>query len=172
MAISIDPSTHVITMPQEDLTPLGGTNYQLDTNAFRISLKNWEDSEDGIYQPKTHNHNTAITIGGVQYARLMEILSPYTITFENVGSPYRVYLIGSNNNILDKTNLNNVSVAPNNSAGLSSVNIIDFLEKVVKNKRELKKVGGVWHLLIYANDGETPILDKSLKAKEGSNIVA
>jgi hypothetical protein len=121
MNISVDYDTFVITIPRSGLIPLGDSNYALDTNDFRIALNDWQDSEDGIYMPKTHNHNTTVTIGGVQYARMIEILEPYTITFEDVGSPYRVILQGSNNNILDRTNLNNVSVASNNAAGLISV---------------------------------------------------
>lgn len=123
MAISITWATKVINVPQSFLTPLGGTNYQLDTNAFRIALKDLEDDELGMAFPKTHNHNTTVTIGGLQYARTLEIINGYTVTFEDVGSPYKVFLVGSNNNILDVTNLNNVSVAPSNSAGL--INIVE-----------------------------------------------
>lgn len=126
MAISIDWGTGVITVPQSFLIPLGGTSYQLDTNAFRIALRDLEDDEAGAVFPPTHNHNTKVLLGGIEYARIIEILSPYTVTFEDVGSPYKVFLTGSNNNILDVTNLNNVSVAPNNSAGLVQMAEIEF----------------------------------------------
>jgi len=123
MAISIS-STHVITIPQSDLTFLSGTLWQLDTNWFRLQLKDWEDSEQGIVHPKTHNHNTAITIAGVTYARAIEILAPYTIQFEDLGHPgYTVLLTGSNNNIFAEgivvTNHN--SILGQNSAGLIQV---------------------------------------------------
>lgn len=118
MAISIDWGTKVITVPQNFLSLLTGVSYQLDTNALRIALKELEESEAGITFPTTHNHNTVVILGGIEYARAIEIINGYTITFENVGTPYKVFLVGSNNNILDVTNLNNVSVAPNNSAGL------------------------------------------------------
>jgi hypothetical protein len=123
MAISISP-THVITIPQSDLTFLSGTLWQLDTNWFRLQLKDWEDSEQGIVHPKTHNHNTAITIAGVTYARAIEILAPYTIQFEDLGHPgYTVLLTGSNNNIFAEgivvTNHN--SILGQNSAGLIQV---------------------------------------------------
>jgi hypothetical protein len=118
---TINYSTFVITVPQSFLTPQGGALYQLDTNALRIALRDLEDDEDGASQPVTHNHNTAVSLGGIQYARVIEILSPYTITFEETGSPYIVSLSGSNNNILEKTNLGTVQVLSNNSAGLINV---------------------------------------------------
>lgn len=119
MAVTIDWATRVISIPQADLTHLGGTSYQLDTDWFRLQLKDLEDSEAGIPMPDTHRHNTQVLLGGISYARIIEIINGYTITFEN-GS-YTVSLVGSNNNILDVTNLNSVQVASNNSAGLINV---------------------------------------------------
>jgi hypothetical protein len=119
MAITINWGTKVINVPQSFLTLISGTSYQLDTVAFHIALKDLEDSEDGMAFPPTHNHNTAVTLGGIQYARIIEIINGYTITFED--GVYSVSLIGSNNNILDVANLNQVSVRANNSAGLINV---------------------------------------------------
>jgi hypothetical protein len=121
MAITINYATYTINVPQSFLTPLGGILHQLDTNAFRIALRDLEDGEDGVVQPITHNHNTSVLLGGIQYARVIEMLSPYTITFEETGTPYIVSLSGSNNNILEKTNLGTVQVLSNNSAGLINV---------------------------------------------------
>jgi len=118
MAISIDWGTSVINIPQADLTSLGGSNYELNLNTFRLTLKDLEDSADGMGFLKTHNHNTEITVGGVTLARVIEILDPYTITFED--GQYAVNLIGANSNIGDKINLNQVSVRSSNSAGLTS----------------------------------------------------
>ena len=67
--ISVDPSTFVITVPQADLFFVSGTLYNHDTDAFRLELKSFEDSEQGIVMPKTHNHNTEVTIAGTTYAR-------------------------------------------------------------------------------------------------------
>lgn len=119
--LDVNWNTKVITVPQFFLTPLGGSSYTLDTNALRIALREIEQSEDGQTQPITHNHNTQVTLGGIQYARIIEILSPYTIKFEETGVPYVVSLIGSNNNILEKTNLGTVQVLANNSAGLINI---------------------------------------------------
>jgi len=116
MAITIDWDTKVISVPQADLTPIEGTLYELDVDAFRLELKALEDTEEGMNFPDTHRHNTEVVIAGATYARTVEIINGYTVTFEN-GS-YRVRLAGANNNILDVANLNSVSIAPQNSAGL------------------------------------------------------
>lgn len=123
--ISIDWGTRIIHIPQSFLTPMGGASYRLDTNELRIALRDLEDDAAGAVFPPTHNHNTKVLLGGIEYARVIEIINGYTITFEDVGVPYRVFLTGSNNNILDVTNLNNVSVAPNNSAGLVQMSEIE-----------------------------------------------
>jgi hypothetical protein len=124
--VSIDWATKVIFVPQFFLTYLGGTVYQLDTDLFRKSLKDLEDSPEGIVFPITHNHNTSVLLGGIEYARIIEITNGYTITFEETGTPYVVNLVGSNNNILDVTNLGTVQIRSNNSAGLINVREVQF----------------------------------------------
>ena len=123
MAISINPATKVITIPKSYLTLVGGTFYTLDTDAFRLDLKAIEDNEGGITFLKTHLHNTEVTVAGTTFARSVEILPPYTITFED--GQYTVQLNGSNNNIFDVgngiLNQNQVQIISTNSAGLISV---------------------------------------------------
>lgn len=121
MPISIDPSTCVIFVPQSYLTALGGDIYELDVNQFRLDLKDWEDSEVGVVMPDTHKHTTSTTLSGVTYARFVEILFPYTVTFEDVGTPYTVKCVGANHNIGDRKNVNQVSLIIGNSAGLIEV---------------------------------------------------
>jgi hypothetical protein len=120
MALSVNPSTLVITIPQADLTWVSGTIYSLDTDAFRLELKAWEYSAEGIVQLVTHTHNTEVTVAGTTFARTIEILPPYSITFED--GQYTVILEGSNNNIFDVANSilnqNQVQIIPTNSAGL------------------------------------------------------
>ena len=120
MAFAVDPLTYVVSVPQSDLTFVSGTLYNHDTDAFRLELKSWEDSEEGIHQPKTHDHNTEVVIGGITYARAIEILAPYTIEYED--GQYTVILQGSNNNIWDVAGgilvQNQVQIIPTNSAGL------------------------------------------------------
>lgn len=120
MALSVNPITYVITIPQADLTPVSGTLYELDTSAFRLELKSWEDSPEGIVQPKTHNHNTTVSVAGATYARAIVILAPYSIEFED--GQYTVILKNSNNNIFDVASgilvQNQVQVISTNAAGL------------------------------------------------------
>ncbi len=117
MTISIDfPNTKVISVPQADLTMISATEFQLDVDAFHITLRDLEASVGGGPWATTHIHNTEVTIGGVVFARQVIIIGGYTVTFED-GS-YAVTLVGANNNILDVANLNSVSIRPSNSAGL------------------------------------------------------
>jgi hypothetical protein len=119
MAISIDWSTKVITIPQADLTLVAGSVYSLDVESFREDLLALEASEAGMTYPKTHAHNTTVTLGGVTLARTVEIINGYTVTFE-AGS-YAVNLLNANNNIADVATVNGVSIRSRNSAGLQVV---------------------------------------------------
>lgn len=119
MTISVDWPTRVINVPQSYLTLVSGSLYTLDVDTFRRDLRDLEDNTDGMVFPRTHRHNTEVVLSGVTYARVVEIINNYTITFEN--GNYRVSLIGANNNIADVTNVNSVSIQVNNSAGLITV---------------------------------------------------
>ncbi len=123
MSISVDPATFVISVPKADLTLITGTLFEHDTEAFRLELIDFEDSEQGIVAPRTHLHNTEVTIAGVTYARFIEMLAPYSVEYED-GS-YSVRLAGSNNNIFDVENgilvQNLVQIISQNSAGLQVV---------------------------------------------------
>lgn len=116
MAITINHATKVISIPQADLTNLGGGIYELDVNTFRLTLKGLEDDADGMVLLDTHKHNPPVTVGGVTLARVVEIINGYTITFQDL--QYAVNLVNANNNISDVTNVNQVSVRSANSAGL------------------------------------------------------
>ena len=115
--VTINWVTKVITIEKDYLTPTAKPNiFDLDTNVFRLDLKSLEASEDGMSYLDTHQHNTEVPLGGIIYARVIEIINGYTITFEN--GFYGVNLLGSNNNIADVLNLNYVSIRTNNAAGL------------------------------------------------------
>lgn len=116
MAISVDLTTFVITVPQADLTYVSPGIYRLDVEDFRLWLKDWEDSEEGIAFADTHRRNAPVTLSGATYAQTFELIAPYTVTFEN-GS-YRVRVVGANHNIADRMNANSVSIEIGNSAGL------------------------------------------------------
>jgi hypothetical protein len=85
-------------------------------------LKDLENSTEGMAFPSTHNHTAPINVGGVQLARVVEILNGYSITFED--GQYAVNLVGANNNIGDVVNVNQVSVRSSNSAGLVNLDEI------------------------------------------------
>lgn len=120
MALAIDWSTQVISIPQSYLTLIGGTLYELDTDQFRLDLKDIEDSEEGVPFPDTHRHNTLVTVAGTTFARTIEIINGYSVEFED--GQYTVRLAGSNNNIFDVENgilvQNQVQIIAQNSAGL------------------------------------------------------
>ena len=118
MAISVDWPSRVITVPQADLTPVGPSQFELDVDSFRRELRSLEDDVEGMPFPKTHTHTTEVTIGGTVFARLVQIINNYTLTFED--GQYSVSLIGANSNLADVINVNQVSVRSNNSAGLIS----------------------------------------------------
>ena len=120
MAITVDWAlTKVITIPKADMTLVQLTPVEvrrLDTDAFFRTLKDLESSEEGMPWSDTQRNASPVTLAGITYARVLEILDPYSITFED--GQYVVELVGSNNNIIEKTNPNQVSVQGNNSAGL------------------------------------------------------
>lgn len=127
MAITIDWGTRVINVPRNDMTliQLVPTEIrELNLNSFRMELKGLEDSEDGMMFPDTHRHNTEVSLGGIVYARVVEIINDYTITFED--GQYAVNLVGANSNVGDKVNVNQVSVRTQNSAGLISNAAIEY----------------------------------------------
>lgn len=132
MAISIDYTTRIITIPKADLTLVQTTPFEireLDINAFRLELKDIEDNIGGISFVDTHNHFTSVTVGGVTLARVVEIINGYTITFEN--GTYAVNLVGANSNIADVVNLNEVQVRSANSAGLTDLNLANAVWNAV-----------------------------------------
>jgi hypothetical protein len=90
--------------------------YELDVNEFRLALKDIEDSEEGMSFPDTHRHNTEAILSGTTYARQLEIINEYTVTFEN--GNYSVKCVGANHNIGDVKNYNSVSLIIGNSAGM------------------------------------------------------
>lgn len=125
MAITINPQTRVIFIPQADLTLVQGSNYQLDVDSFRRQLKDIEDDPfAGIYLVDTHNHTPPVTLSGTTYARFVEIINGYTVEFED--GQYSVALKGANNNIVDVLVQNQVSVVANNSSGLIESDLIEF----------------------------------------------
>lgn len=171
MAISINWTTKVITIPQADLTLVSAGLYELDVDVLRLALKNIEDGEEGIAFPDTHRHNTAVTLSGVTYARTFEIINGYTVTFEDVGTPYTVRCVGANHNIADVKNVNQVSLIIGNSAGLivvasgsglstSQDERLARIEKFLRNKTITDPVTG--KQTVFDDDGSTVLAEGDL----------
>lgn len=124
MALTLDPATKVISVPQADLTLVSGTLYDLDTDQFRKDVWDLLSSEPYIWLPVAFTHNTEVTVAGVTFARTLEFINGYSIQF-TPDSQWTVRLNGSNNNIFDVENgilvQNQVQVIAQNSAGLQTV---------------------------------------------------
>lgn len=123
--ITIDWANSIIHVPRDILTLIQSSPTeirQLNLDEFRLELKRLENTSEGMAWPKTHNHNTTINVGGVILARVIEILEPYTVTFED--GQYAVNLVGANSNVADRVNVNQVSVRSSNSAGLQDLSTL------------------------------------------------
>ena len=120
MALSVDWPNKIINVLRADMLLVQSLPIEireLNIDAFRLELKSLEADPEGISYVDTHKHNTIVTLGGVTYARLVEIINDYTVTFED--GQYAVNLVGANSNIGDVVNVNQVSVRSANSAGLT-----------------------------------------------------
>ena len=125
--IYVDWANRIIFVPKQVTAPIQLTPTEireLDTDAFRLSLKSLEDSPEGMPYLDTHRHIAGVSVGGVTLARVVEIINDYTITFED--GQYAVNLTKSNNNIGDRVNVNQVSVRAANSAGLMQTREIEY----------------------------------------------
>lgn len=130
MALSLDPATKVISVPQADLAFVSGTLYSLNTDTFRKNVFDLLASEDYMWMPDAYQHNGEVTVAGTTFARTLEFVNGYSITFEDTGATYSVRLEGSNNNIFDVDNgvlnpTDKLTVIPTNSAGLIGSKQID-----------------------------------------------
>jgi hypothetical protein len=120
MALTIDFANKIIYPDRADMTQIQSTPieiYQFDINTFHQGMRNLEDDEEGIWADVTHDYASPTTLSGVTYARLVEIINDYTITFLP-DSAWVVQVTGGNSNVGDRVNPNNVSVQVANSAGL------------------------------------------------------
>lgn len=170
MAISINCATKVVFVPKADLTLVSPGIYSLDVEAFRIWLKDWEDSEIGMGMPDTHRRNAPSTLSGTTYAQTFEMINGYTVTFED-GS-YRVRVVGANHNIADVMNANSVSIEIGNSAGLITVETgvsgltvaesaaLSLIEKLLRNKQITNPATG--KMTVYDDDGTTVLVEGNL----------
>ena len=132
MAITIDYSTFTINVPKNDMLLVQSSPVEvreLDIDTFRTTLNDLMDDSDGMPFPTNHEHTPPKTISGVTLARVVEILEPYTITFENLA--YNVNVTGGNSNISDRVNKNQVGVNTANSAGLQDSGFGQVIEGTI-----------------------------------------
>lgn len=172
MAISIDyGNTNIIDIPQADLTLVSGTLYELDTEAFRLILKDLEDNETGIAFSDTHSRAEPVTVAGTTYVQSLVILPPYRIRFED--GQYSVRLINSNNNIFDVEAgilfQNQVQVIPGNAAGLIITNIGSGLSAA--EQAQLTLIADILEGDEEIRPGTYRVLQKDTKAELKSKTV-
>ncbi len=147
---TVDWGTKVISIPKADtsLVDIGPPEIrQLDVDVLRLALKALEDDEEGIPFPDTHQHNTEVVISGIVYARFIEFINGYTITFEP--GAYGVDLTGANNNIMDVLNLNSTQVRSNNSAGLVVAISGETFQTMTQDVLGLSGENTVWSSLTH-----------------------
>jgi hypothetical protein len=124
VAITIDYSQdtydgYVIQIPKADMLLVQSTPTEvreLNIDDFRTELNDLMDDEAGLATLVNHEHTAPKTVAGVTLARVVEIVEPFWVLFEN-GS-YNVNIVGGNSNISDRVIKNTVGVNTANSAGL------------------------------------------------------
>jgi hypothetical protein len=125
MAITIDysnPAQYVINVPRADMTLVSSSPTeirQLNIDDFRATLGDLQDDAEGMVFPTAFVHTAPLTVAGVTLARVVEILDPYVIEFED--GQYNVNIVGGNSNLSDVTIKNQVGLNTANSAGLQQV---------------------------------------------------
>ncbi len=142
MTVSIDHVTDIITIEKSDMTLVQSSPFEifeLDFDVLHNTLRTLEANEESTIYPRTHDHNTTVTISGIILARVVLFLDPYTVTVED--GAYAVQFVGANTNMLDKVNLNNVSFREGNTAGLQQI----FTGSAVTAQDLLDIAAAVWN---------------------------
>jgi hypothetical protein len=147
VAISVNWNTLTFSIPQGDLTLITGSLYELDTEvAFRQAINAIMASEEGIVFDDPISHNTSVTVAGTTFARTIEVINGYSITF-TPDSQFSVRLAGSNNNIFDVENgilnQNQVQVIAQNSAGLIETGVSGLTAAEAQRLKDLWQERGL-----------------------------
>jgi len=160
------------------LTLIGGTLYEMDTEVdFRQAINALMATAEGMPFQDPILHNTTVTVARTTFARTIEIINGYSVTFIP-DAQYTVRLVGSNNNIFDVENSilnqNQVQLISNNSAGLIQISTGSGLSaaqdtKLTEVHTELKSIEGgndhSWFMRIFlaalaglssGHDADTP----------------
>lgn len=120
MAYSVNWTTKIVHIPKADLVVVSVSPEVYELNALIF----WQQihaiqQEDGLSFVDIMRSNAPVTLGGVTFARSVEVINGYRVEFQN--GAYQVNLSGANNNLLDARVQNNVSINASNSAGLINV---------------------------------------------------
>lgn len=125
MAISIDYLTKIIFVPRADLVEIQNTPsfvYQLNMEWFYREVTDLQDDQAGSPFVDACVNTAPVDVGGVLLARVIQIINGYFVEFED--GQYAVNLTGANTNLQDVTIVNQVSIRPNNSAGLQDLSVL------------------------------------------------
>ena len=176
MAIDVDWVTGKITIPRADMpiVQVSPELRSLDVAQFKLDLGTLHASVQGSPYPQLFTHNPEATAGGFTYARVINIIAPYFVEFED--GQYGVLTGGANHNLMDITVQNQVRLATQNSGGLirEPVNTemaadIKQALRVMENRLEIDLTAQ--ELILYADDGVTPLRRWPLETDGGENLV-
>jgi hypothetical protein len=127
--LTIDYSTFIIFVPKAytqfvSINPSTGLELrQVNLTTFAQDIADLQDDAEGAWASTAFEYTAPVSVGGVQLAPVVVILSPYTVEFED--GQYAVNLSGANTNVQDVSIVNQVSIRPNNSAGLTFSDVIN-----------------------------------------------
>jgi len=127
MAVTADWPNHIFHVPRADMTLIQSTPTEIrecNINWLRLQIMALEDDAVAMTFPTVFRHFPEVTLGSLTFAKVIEMLAPYTITFED--GQYAVNLTGANSNFGDRVNVNQVSVRSQNSAGMTSSAAMEF----------------------------------------------
>lgn len=135
MAYSVNWLTKVVSIPQGDLIDLGDNKYKLDLYEFKNKCRSLEaEFTEGLSYDPIVSYYKNVDTGDVILAKVVLLVNGYTVTFED--GQYAVLLDGANTNLHNFTNVNQVSIRPNNSTGLQDLSTLlamAYMDRVVVN---------------------------------------
>lgn len=110
MAVTVDWTTYEIQIPKADTVLVTASP---DVRSMTVTwlfdqLVPMMDDEDDMSQDDKFRNTAPVTLGGTPFGRVLEILSPYTVTFE--AGNYAVNITDGSSNINDVATVNGVSI--------------------------------------------------------------
>lgn len=131
MAITVDWPNKIVLIPRGEPTIATLASalpeiWDYDLDLLRKELLLIQESDQGMAFKDIHRHTQPFVIGTIELARVISIINGFVIEFED--GQYQVNLAGANTDIHLNRVANQVSVTPQNSAGLvttsSSIELI------------------------------------------------